>query len=276
MKNEKLLRAIGDIDDRFIEEADIQAVSNRRTRGNLRYFAAAAASIAVVVIAAIIAVSGKAGMPARSNDTMHYSEPTSNTAAPIPASNTAEMEGPSTANAAVPADASSDKSITADTRTNEGSNDLDNDKASEAVSSVPEEFSFSLVWGCNGISSYDSRTGKLVKASDTDHTEDYTTTYYMSSKEIEEVYKLIEEMGPETYPDDYDPIKGHSKPSRDIILTVSYNGNTKTIKCIGIGLGDEPADEEGARFMAVHDIIVQILTSTDEWEALPEYEHLYS
>ncbi len=34
---------------------------------------------------------------------------------------------------------------------------------------VPADFSFSLTWGCYGISSYDSRTGKLVKTTDATH-----------------------------------------------------------------------------------------------------------
>ena len=35
----------------------------------------------------------------------------------------------------------------------------------------PEDFSFSLIWGAYGTSSYDSRTGKLVKTTDATHPE---------------------------------------------------------------------------------------------------------
>ena len=39
---------------------------------------------------------------------------------------------------------------------------------------MPEDFSFSIVWDCYGISSYDSATGKLVKTNDTKNLAKYT------------------------------------------------------------------------------------------------------
>ena len=281
MKSEKLLRAIGEIDDRFIEEADVQAAVNTRARKRRRNFAAIAASIAVIVIAGVLAVNGDLKMTGRANDTMPYPETASNTldTVPVPtdrnnyAVNVSETEKNGLPPAASPADVSTDNSLSGDTNAGEHPPAPENDKSFEHL--VPEDFSFSLVWGCYGISSYDSRTGELVKTSDTDHTEDYTTTYHMSEKEIEEIFILVEEMKPETYPDNYDPIKVSSEPSRTIILSITCSGKTKTIECRDIGLGLKAADEQGARFMAVHDRIVQILTSSDEWKALPEYEHFY-
>ena len=86
MKSEKLLRAIGEIDDRLVEEADVQAAvntvaANAGRRNRRRGFAAIAASIAVVVIAGVLAVNGDLDMPKRTNDTMPYTQPDSNTSA---------------------------------------------------------------------------------------------------------------------------------------------------------------------------------------------------
>ena len=46
----------------------------------------------------------------------------------------------------------------------------------------PEDFSFSLIWGVYGTSSYNSRTGKLVKTTDATHPEDYVTYMHLSDE----------------------------------------------------------------------------------------------
>ncbi len=82
-------------------------------------------------------------------------------------------------------------------------------------------------------------------------------------------------MKPETYPDEYNPLKGGTAPTRNIIITVSYNGKTKTITCMNVSLGNTPDGSKGKKFMAVHDKIVDIITSSAEWQALPDYEFYY-
>lgn len=140
---------------------------------------------------------------------------------------------------------------------------------------VPDDFSFSLVWGCFGVSSYDSQTGRLVKTIDATNPDEYITTFFLNDEEKEEIYSLIKNMKPESYPDKYNPISGGSKPSRDIILTVKYNGKTKTISCENISLVDNTTSSKEKEFMKVYNRIVEIITSSDEWKALPEYEFLY-
>jgi hypothetical protein len=138
------------------------------------------------------------------------------------------------------------------------------------------DFSFSLTWDCYGLSSYDSTTGELIKTKDTENPQKYITTYYLTEEEKNDVYNLILKMKPENYPDEYNPFKRQiSFPSRDIILTVKYNGITKTISCNEITLEGEATDKKGRNFMNVHDKIVDILTSSDEWKALPDYEFYY-
>ena len=54
---------------------------------------------------------------------------------------------------------------------------------------MPEDFSFALTWGVYGISSYDSRTGKLVKTKDATNPRDYVTYVNLSDEVMELVYK---------------------------------------------------------------------------------------
>ena len=142
-------------------------------------------------------------------------------------------------------------------------------------SGVPDDFCFSIEWGCNGDSTYDSKSGRLIKQKIATHVEDYTAAFFLSDVQKAEIFTLVKDMKPETYPDQYNPLKGASKPTRDIVFTVTYNGKTKTISCLHVSLGDTPEGAKGTKFMKVHDTIVGILTSSDAWTALPDYEFHY-
>ena len=143
---------------------------------------------------------------------------------------------------------------------------------------IPEDFSFSLVYGIAGDLTYDSETGVLVKQRVATHVEDYTTTYFFTDEQKQRVYDLIVAMNPASYPDEYNPIDERigSEPSYEIVLTVTYNGVTKRITCHNIAIGAAPKDEQGEKFLAVLDAILEILVASDEWQALPEYEFLYA
>lgn len=140
---------------------------------------------------------------------------------------------------------------------------------------VPADFCFYIEWDCNGDSTYDSKTGRLVKQKSATKIEDYTTTFLLSDEQKAEIFSLISDMKPETYPDEYNPLKGVTEPTRNIIITASYNGKTKTITCMNVSLGNTPDCNKGKKFMAVHDKIVGIITSSAEWQALPDYEFYY-
>ena len=60
-----------------------------------------------------------------------------------------------------------------------------------AHTNIPEDFSFSLVWNCYGISSYDSQTGKLVKTTDATNPKDYITYYQLTDEDKEYIYNLL-------------------------------------------------------------------------------------
>ncbi len=142
---------------------------------------------------------------------------------------------------------------------------------------VPEKFEFSLTWGVNGISSYDSETGRLVKTTDATDPSAYVTEYILTEKERAEIYGLIRKLRVESYPDDYDPHNGGlaSEPSMILILSVHTEAGDKTVTADDVALTYKSKNLKGQRFLTVCEKIVEILKSTDEWKALPEYEFFY-
>lgn len=160
------------------------------------------------------------------------------------------------------------------------------DGAADAIyeRSVPEDFSFRFVWGCYGISSYDSETGKLVKTTDATHPEDYETTLELDEEQRAEIWALLSALELAGYPAHYDPYndpastqKVASEPNRNLILTLRTDGKETTVSCIGICLGGfgHGYDEKAQRFLDTCDRLTNLLTGTPEWEALPDYEFLY-
>ena len=83
---------------------------------------------------------------------------------------------------------------------------------------------------------------------------------------------MIMELDVNAYPDKYDPFEGevYTKPSGTLILSVKTDTIQKKISAVGIALSDEANNEKGQKFLDVCGAIRDILTSTDEWEALPE------
>ncbi len=140
-----------------------------------------------------------------------------------------------------------------------------------------DSFSFSLTWDVLGISSYDSATGKLIKTWDATIPEDYITTYYLTEAQKEKIYNLIASLDILSYPDDYDPHNGGGlclPPSR-LVLTVKTNTTEKTITADGMIPGYETENSKGQNFLSACKEIVDILTETEEWKALPDLEHYY-
>ena len=146
---------------------------------------------------------------------------------------------------------------------------------------VPEDFSFSIVWNVYGISSYDSKTGILIQTNDATQPEDYIVEMHLSEDELKDIYiKLTEDIDLFSYPDKYNPYrKGYiSTPTETIILSITANNQTKTVTCKGIALGDDEEwmkNGKARNFMRVQDEIADILTATEEWKSLPDYEFGY-
>lgn len=140
-----------------------------------------------------------------------------------------------------------------------------------------DDFSFSLTWGCYGVSSYDSKTGKLVKTTDATHPEDYITYYELSAEYKELIYDYILALDVDSYPDIYNPHGDglSSEPPMTLILTVHIGDSEKTIKAENIAITYKSNDEKGQAFLTTCKAIRDILTETEEWKALPDYEFHY-
>lgn len=142
--------------------------------------------------------------------------------------------------------------------------------------SIPEDFSFALRWGVFGISSYDSRTGKLIKTGDATRPQDYITEYILPADQLERIYGLIRDLDVNTYPAEYNPNKDLATcPPMTLILTVRVDGAERTVKAKDIAISYESDNKKGQTFLAVCQEISQILTDSEEWKALPDYEFLY-
>ena len=141
---------------------------------------------------------------------------------------------------------------------------------------VPDNLSFSLTWNTYGISSYDSATGKLVKTTDATNPEDYVTMLQLDGTQLFEIWELLWELDIETYPDEYNPHGGlASSPPMTLILTLREGDKVKTVRAEDIALSYESDDPKGQKFLDTCKAIRDILTATEEWKALPEYEFFY-
>ena len=66
-----------------------------------------------------------------------------------------------------------------------------------------------------------------------------------------------------------------SSPSMTLILTVRIGDRLRQIRSEDIAISYEANNPKGQSFLTACDVIRGILTSTEEWKALPEYEFFY-
>ncbi len=140
-----------------------------------------------------------------------------------------------------------------------------------------EILSFALTWGVYGISSYDSATGRLVKTKDATHPEDYVTACTLPAGTMDEIRALLASLDADSYPDEYNPMGSllASIPSMTLILTVRTDGGEKTVRAENVSLSFHSDNAKGRKFLDVCRTISGILTETEEWKALPDYEFFY-
>lgn len=84
-------------------------------------------------------------------------------------------------------------------------------------------------------------------------------------------------MNVNNYPETYNPHDDglSSKPSMTLILTVRVGERERVIKAKNIALTYESSNQKGQYFLTTCEAISGILTSTEEWKALPDYEFYY-
>ncbi len=158
------------------------------------------------------------------------------------------------------------------------------------ITPAPEErsFEFSLDFGINGTSSYDSKTGELIRTKHSDSPEKYTATMNLSKDKKEEIMSIIDELDILSYPDNYSPSKTSFKddsgetilvtqtPNETIILSVTTPEFSKTITCDSVLFEHVGRDDKAQQFLDAVDTIKEIITATDEWKAFPELDIAFS
>lgn len=147
---------------------------------------------------------------------------------------------------------------------------------------VLNNFQFSLTWDVHGTSSYDSKTGRLVKTTNATHPEDYVTTMFLSDEAMIEIYTLLMMIDISSYPDSFDPFnapdaetKIESEPSQTIILELRCGDFEKKITCSNVVMEASAYNEKADAFVDAYRRIIELITETEEWLNLPEYEVFY-
>lgn len=155
-------------------------------------------------------------------------------------------------------------------------------KDTPADGTLPDNFAFSLTFGCYGISYYDSSTGKLIKTTDATHPEDYITTAFLTDEQLLQIWEQMQSIDIFSYPDIYDPNPGvMSSPTMTLVLYLSYtdaeSGKTteKKIACENIAISYSSDDRGGQKFLTLCRTVENMLYETPEWQALPDYEFFY-
>lgn len=152
-------------------------------------------------------------------------------------------------------------------------------------SEVPADFAFRFTWGCYGVSSYDSESGKLVKTSHATHPEDYVAGLTLQGDQRRRAWLLLSQLNWDSYPAEYDPYnppdsdtRVASEPNRDLVLWFRAEGTEHSVSCRGIcldGAGVRGYDAKARTFLQICDRLTGLLTGTPEWQALPDYEFYY-
>ena len=140
-----------------------------------------------------------------------------------------------------------------------------------------EDFYFVLTWGVRLDSSYDSRTGTLIKTKYVRERqpEEYIAIYQYPN--INEIYEMAKSINVYSYADDYYPYEGSlimTSPSVDYVFEI----NDKTITSNDCPIVSEIPDsvtKKGKQYLSLILTIKNTLINSDEWKAMPDFEILY-
>lgn len=142
-----------------------------------------------------------------------------------------------------------------------------------------EEFYFSLSWGyaLDDLGSYDSRTNVLIKTTKVRERkpEDYITTYEFPK--MDEIYNDAKSINIYSYPDTYNPYAKSNLyciPSMNYILEINDKTIT-TLDCCGSREFPKGMSKKDKNYIEFIFKIMDIVRTSDEWKALPDYEYYY-
>ena len=163
-----------------------------------------------------------------------------------------------------------------ESKNNSGSSNFSNSVAPSFLV-AQEDFYFALTWGVQKDSSYDSRTGTLIKTKYVRERqpEEYIATYQYPN--INEIYEMAKSINVCSYPDDYYPYEGSlekSDPSLDYVFEINNKTITSEDCPIISGIPDN-VTERGKQYLTLILTIRNTLINSDEWKAMPDFEILY-
>lgn len=151
----------------------------------------------------------------------------------------------------------------------------------------PQSFEFSITFGTHGTSSYDSKTGKLIRTKHSQNPEKYISEMTLSEENLNEITELINSLDIMSYPDKYSPSKTSfvddsgetvmvsQTPSEMIVLSVETAEFSKTVTCDTVFFEHVGKDEKAQKFLDTADAIEKIITETAEWKAFPELDFAF-
>ena len=127
------------------------------------------------------------------------------------------------------------------------------------------EYEFTISWGQEGESSYDSKSGKLVR------TEGSEGVLTLNDAERRKIWTILTGMDYAKYPADYDPDpETESDPPEVIELSVTTGGETASIRCADAAVRPETQEKDAEDFLNGIRQITDLIESTDAWMALSD------
>ena len=147
-----------------------------------------------------------------------------------------------------------------------------------SFSTAQEDFYFVLTWGVQKDSSYDSRTGTLIKTKYVieRQPEEYIATYQYPN--INEIYEMAKSINVYSYADDYYPYEGSSiatNPTVDYVFEIN-NETITSENCPILSEIPDGVSNRGKKYLTLILTIKNTLINSDEWKAMPDFEVLYA
>lgn len=143
--------------------------------------------------------------------------------------------------------------------------------------SYQSDFEFSIIWGVNGNTSYNSETNRLIKSNMTADADKYSADLIIFCYERIRIKNIVDSIDLTSYPAEYNSNEGISgEPSTNFMLSVTENGKATRFSCSNILIYFESSNEKGQKFLSACKSIINILENTDKWKSLPEDENKHA
>lgn len=252
MTEKDLFRAIGNVDDSLVTEAQEPPRKRLRIPGGL--IAACLCLIATVLAAVVLPQSFLAG-----SEPEHAVQPRSES------DDFSILGSPPLDSAGIQLPPGSDSQEAAENRSvpeTPNSNSLSPAQNQE----IPADFAFTLSWGTDGACSYHSAAGALRNGDSFEAQGELTLT----QEQRQTAWSILSSLDWDGYPEDYHPGNAETDPTMDLRLSFTANGRTHTVRCTEIGTGFTSPDPKGNAFLQACQQLIALLQRTDAWQALPD------